>query len=602
MSATDKKQAGVGPVGDMALPVTLIVVGVIAWGVFGALWLGYRWAGLPTDDLLNRVLDGDAGWVKEATYCLVAVGVLLAGLTVLTVVAIVRTKRATRDVDRAVPHMPNSKALAPLTPEGRAADAKAKHLPLAALPNLVRTLDGKWIAGGPESTTTCIAGPRSGKSSTLAITRIVEWDGPVVATSNKRDLVDATRMWRERGANRVWVFDPQGIVRESPNWYWNPITYVIGGGAPGMDIRAARLANRFAFSTGTNTKGGDYFNATGEGLVASLILAAAVSTRHVDRNLLYVRRHLTNPSLREAYSMLQEAGFDHAASALRAIQDLTGDQRDGVYGTADTMTQFLTYQSIIPWITEGPGRTEFNPDLFVRSHDTLHSVSREGQGSMGPLVTALTVAVCEAGEDLATMSPGGRLETPLALVLDEVANVCRWSELPNVYSHYGSKGIILMCFFQSWSQGANVWGDAGMKALWSASTTRLVGPGIAENGFLESVSHMIGDYRRTSVSTSYSQNGRSRSVQEVKDTMLSVADLTAMPFGRMLLVEAGYRPVIVESVPWWKRPYGKELAALQGTAHTRPRTGAERVAFAHTARPVIDMPEDGDEFTTARAR
>ena len=37
----------------------------------------------------------------------------------------------------------------------------------------------------------------------------------------------------------------------------------------------------------------------------------------------------------------------------------------------------------------------------------------------GPLVTALTVAVVEAAEDLAAASPGGRLSRPMLGVLDE---------------------------------------------------------------------------------------------------------------------------------------------------------------------------------------
>jgi len=47
-------------------------------------------------------------------------------------------------------------------------------------------------------------------------------------------------------------------------------------------------------------------------------------------------------------------------------------------------------------------------------------------------VTALTVAICEAAEERAKVSPGGRLPIPLVVVLDEAANVCRWRELPNL--------------------------------------------------------------------------------------------------------------------------------------------------------------------------
>lgn len=67
----------------------------------------------------------------------------------------------------------------------------------------------------------------------------------------------------------------------------------------------------------------------------------------------------------------------------------------------------------------------------MRSSGTLYSLSKEGRGSAGPLITALTVAVAEAAEDYAKTQPGGRLAVPMVAVLDEAANVCRWRELPN---------------------------------------------------------------------------------------------------------------------------------------------------------------------------
>ena len=62
-------------------------------------------------------------------------------------------------------------------------------------------------------------------------------------------------------------------------------------------------------------------------------------------------------------------------------------------------------------------------------------------------------------------------------VLDEAANVCRWKELPNLYSHYGSRGIVLMTILQSWSQGVDVWGQSGMRKLWSAANVAVYGGG-----------------------------------------------------------------------------------------------------------------------------
>ncbi|WP_291800952.1 TraM recognition domain-containing protein [Cellulomonas sp.] len=49
---------------------------------------------------------------------------------------------------------------------------------------------------------------------------------------------------------------------------------------------------------------------------------------------------------------------------------------------------------------------------------------------------------------------------PLVVVLDEAANVCRWSELPNLHSHYGSRGICGLTILQSWSQGVEAFLEA----------------------------------------------------------------------------------------------------------------------------------------------
>ena len=74
-------------------------------------------------------------------------------------------------------------------------------------------------------------------------------------------------------------------------------------------------------------------------------------------------------------------------------------------------------------------------------------------------MTALTMAVCEAGEHVASRRRRGRLPIPIVVVLDEAANVCKDEALPNKISHYGSRGIVIMIILQSYTQGAAVWGD-----------------------------------------------------------------------------------------------------------------------------------------------
>ncbi|MCG2947420.1 TraG/TraD/VirD4 family protein, partial [Escherichia coli] len=76
------------------------------------------------------------------------------------------------------------------------------------------------------------------------------------------------------------------------------------------------------------------------------------------------------------------------------------------------------------------------------------------------------------------------LKTPLTAVLDEAANVVRWRELPDVYSHYGSRGIVVSTFFQSYSQGVEAYGEKGMNKLWGAANIRVAGSGLSDDKFL----------------------------------------------------------------------------------------------------------------------
>ena len=87
-----------------------------------------------------------------------------------------------------------------------------------------------------------------------------------------------------------------------------------------------------------------------------------------------------------------------------------------------------------------------------------------------------------AAEDLAKRSPAAGCKVPLVCALDEAANCCRWPELPALFSHYGSRGIALLVWLQSYSQGEGVWGREGMRTLWGAATVTVYGGGVADAG------------------------------------------------------------------------------------------------------------------------
>ncbi|MFD5224837.1 hypothetical protein ACFWHT_04360 [Microbacterium sp. NPDC058342] len=150
-------------------------------------------------------------------------------------------------------------------------------------------------------------------------------------------------------------------------------------------------------------------------------------------------------------------------------------QRGGSYGAAQQMAACLTNRTTVRWIVPelGDTRPTFDPAAFVRAGGTLFSLSREGRGTAGPLVTALTVAVVEAAEELAVHSPGGRLATPPVSVLDEAANACRWqtpSGVADFVCHAETGTVEVSAPFGS----AEGFGGScpGVSATWSSTSTR----------------------------------------------------------------------------------------------------------------------------------
>jgi type IV secretory pathway TraG/TraD family ATPase VirD4 len=95
------------------------------------------------------------------------------------------------------------------------------------------------LYGSPEDMHIDIWGPRTGKSTSRAIPAILSAPGAVLTTSNKRDVLDATRDVRAQKGT-IWAFDPQRIAAEPVTWWWNPLSYVTD------DVKAAKLAAHFA--------------------------------------------------------------------------------------------------------------------------------------------------------------------------------------------------------------------------------------------------------------------------------------------------------------------------------------------------------------------
>lgn len=480
----------------------------------------------------------------------------LAGVVALIGFAWMKNRRTNSRIDDRARDMTRIKDVAELSEKQATKDAERLRatgaslgVPLGKLVNNMKPLFASW-----EWVQIWIMGPRAGKTSCVCVPQILETEGPVLATSNKRDIVDLTRGPRSLKGT-VWVHDVQAIIGEEPSWFWNPLTFV-------RDMETAeKLADVFRTSASAKDAREDaYFGPTAKTALSRYMYACALGERPITD----VYRWVNDEKDFTAERILREAGQGTIAQALEKDQMVTEKQRDGVYGQIRTWVGILGNPKVAAWVRPNARkRPELNLENFVNSTDTLYLISREGGGSARAITAALVMALLTIAEEIAAKQPGGRLSTPLMAVLDEAANVVRWHELPDVYSHYGSRGIVVSTFFQSYSQGIEAYGESGMNKLWSAANVRVAGSGLSEEKFLPFLASLIGDRDVTKRTSSTQRGGRSTTTSLQRERIFDTSDIAQLPRGRAIMTASGQPALLLALQHFSTKPYGDDAKASQ---------------------------------------
>ena len=451
----------------------------------------------------------------------------------------------------------------------------------------VGRLDGHDVRMSWEDVALIIMGPRSNKTSALAVPAVRAAPGLAVATSNKADLWALTSGSRAE-LGPVWVFDPQDIAYHPQQWWWDPLRAIREVPDPHRVEAASRLAGHFMATIG-GTRRDPFFHAAGEQVLTGTLLAAALDPTACLAEVVEWLHH----GRRDAIVALDTAGADTEAADLHAALSGADVTAKGIFQTARTATKALTSQRILRWVTPPATWREPGPDLpeldpwTVLDHTpaTLYLLSKEGAGTAAPIVAAIVDRLLDTAERNA-QARGGRLDPPVVAVLDEAANICPIRELPQLYSHYGSRGIQVLTMLQSYQQGVGVWGNQGMDALWSAATIKLVGAGVDDQPFLTRLSSLIGDHDVPQLAITHARGqGPSRQHSTQRRPVLAVSDLRALSKAQAVLLSTGRPAGLIDLCPWYREPDAADttrrstaaLTALRDTAaSTHLTTRGER--------------------------
>jgi type IV secretory pathway TraG/TraD family ATPase VirD4 len=418
---------------------------------------------------------------------------------------------------------------------------------------------GVELRGSDEDTYVAIMAPRAGKSTSLAIPVAEEAPASLLMTSNKADVYAATLHSRAR-KGQCWTLDTQGVAQANREMWWDMI-------AQAETLEGAeRLASHFVTQI-TSEQADPFWSQAAGDLLVGLFRAAwwdGASVRDV-------MKWLSDPREKAPMRILY-AHEPVLAEQVESSINIAEETQSGIYQNARTAVSALRDERVLAWVMPDKDRPRFDPEAFATSTDTLYLLSKKG-GPASAVVAALADAVftaaAEAGE-----RHGGRLPEPMRAVLDEAANICRIADLPDLYSHLGSRGITPVVILQSYRQGVKAWGEVGMDAMWSAATKKIIGVGIDDWSFAQGVSSLVGPHYVDRGSYSKSKEGYSYSVSEQREEIMDPASIRAMKRGTALLLSTGMPVAQISLRPWY---------AERAMSHIGPQMAREEAAITKRA-------------------
>jgi type IV secretion system protein VirD4 len=408
-----------------------------------------------------------------------------------------------------------------------------------------------------EDVTIRVGGPRTGKSGEIA-GRILDAPGAVIATSTRTDLLELTGPVRSR-VGPVWVFNPSGLARLDSSIVFDPLV-----GCENAKTATDRATDMLSGADGPGTEAsGDraFWQGQAVRVLSGLMHAAALG----GASMLEVQRWVADPDTcaGEVQRHLRNSKLE--SIRVDALQFVTTNDR-----TRSSITS--TIMPALGWLNDedaakaagqatlpGPAlvdgelrvteRAGFDVGELLASRGAVYLLGAE-DSQVAPLVCALTGHIARTARQLASEMPGGRLDPPLTLVLDEAALICpipldKWT------SDMGGRNVTIHIAVQSRAQLRQRWGDTGAAALLNNAATLIVFGGGRDTDDLTVYSTLAGErHEKTRV---HDPHGRLVSTATQRVAVLPPAQIAQLGYCRVVIFRRGMAPAIGIVEMAWKR-------------------------------------------------
>jgi type IV secretory pathway TraG/TraD family ATPase VirD4 len=407
----------------------------------------------------------------------------------------------------------------------------------------------KRLYGSVEDAILIVAPPRQGKDVHFCTPFTIDAPGACVVVSTGIEAFTNTYEQRAR-MGKVYVFDPNRMTNLPGRLRWSPVR-----GCEDPDT-ADEWAKDFVKLAGYKLgQEGSFSVASSAILILRCYLhAAALHGRTIKDVIAWA----TDPTNSEPVELLRQAENANVAAVGWASELAAATQTDAETRGARWAT---VTQSMSCFFDAGvqeecsPGQDEvFDLKAFVSGRNTLYILGKErGTNPVTPLVTVMLKDIFSKMRKVASRMPGGRLEPPASIEVNEAAFIAPMGSLPRYLGLLGRSSIAVHVYLRSMSQARDKWGSDGAAEMWDNAAIKIIAGGGGNIDDLEEISKLLGDV--------YLPNG-----QSLGRRVLTADEIRTLPFGRAVVVARDARPVEARLTPWWKRRDGKQIAVGKAAA------------------------------------
>jgi type IV secretion system protein VirD4 len=421
---------------------------------------------------------------------------------------------------------------------------------------------------GLENSVLVLAAPRQGKTSQVVIPWVTDWPGPAIVTSVRPDVALATAALRAERGRPVSVMDLTGTTWPDP-LTWSPTT-----GCESFDAARRRadllvtVGKTSGHGIGADSTNAAFFGTSATNLLAGWLHAAALTNRTMTDVLDWALDERKNDPIRLLRA--HPGAAPGTAALLDTLYRSPVETRSNLWATVLTGVAPLLSETARAAFCPRPG-TGFTPEQFLHRRGTIYLIVPDTQaGNLAPLISSFVDDLVTAATTAAATSPTGRLDPPLGLFLDEVANVAPLPQLPQLMSYAAGSGVFVTAVLQDIAQARARWGRDGADMLWSAATCKVVLGGLTGDEPAE-ISRLAGTYRETLTSHSRLPGGASLSASLSDRPVLTPDAIRTLDpaLRQALILHATTPPVITRMVRHHEGPHADDHARAEHDLRAR---------------------------------